>query len=104
MKAWLICNTNGCNGKTKVDYCRKCKKIYSSEIPKTPLPPVGKDEECLLSDTFCGNIFIERIYPNSYYRIKNYNINDYYKKHIIHISLIMPKYINGKKIKQIKKR
>ena len=44
MKAWLICNTNGCNGKTKVDYCRKCKKIYSSEILKIPLPPVGKDE------------------------------------------------------------
>lgn len=103
MKPWVKCQSLLCNGKTKKEYCRKCKRSQNQEIPNIPLPDVSDDESFLLLDIFNGKLFIENIYPNSIYRIKNYYIHNYYKVHTIYSDLIMPSYDEkGNKIKKIK--
>jgi hypothetical protein len=102
MKSWIKCNSLNCNGKTKIELCRKCKKIYNSQIPDVELPFIDDKERYLLSDIFGDNVLIERIYINGFYIIKNYNTHDYYKKYTLKINLILPKYVEGKKIKKIK--
>lgn len=97
MKPWLICNTNGCNGKTKINTCRKCKKILN-----TKLPDITNEEILDLSSEYVHKEIIKKVIPNAKYRIRNYNIHNYYKKHTIRIDLIIPKYINNLKIKRIK--
>lgn len=85
LKPYIPCNFSGCNEKTKTNICRKCKKILN-----TPLPDVTNEE---MKKT---NI------PNALYRIKDYYLHSYYKKHIVNINLIIPKYVNNLKIKRIK--
>lgn len=98
MKPWMDCKSNGCNGKSKKDYCRKCKKIIN-----TPLPEITNDEIIELSNEYIHYEIIKTVIPNAKYRIINYHLHNYYKKHSITIiNLIFPKYVNGKKIKTIK--
>lgn len=102
MKPWIKCNSLNCNGKTKIELCRKCKKIYNSQIPDVELPFIDDKERYSLSDIFGDNVLVERIYINGFYIIKNYNTHDYYKKYTLKINLILPKYVEGKKIKKIR--
>lgn len=98
MKPWIKCKFNGCNGNTKKDYCRKCKKILNK-----PLPQITNEEIIDLSNEYIHYEIIETVIPNAKYRIINYYLHSYYKIHTISMNLIMPSYNeNGIKIKKIK--
>lgn len=101
IKPWLDCETHGCKGKTKVDYCRNCKKI-NKIIKNLPLPLQDEKEILDLSNEYINYEIIKTIIPNAKYRIKNYHLHKYYKIHTIHMNLIIPSYVNGIKIKKIK--
>lgn len=101
IKPWLNCKTHYCKGKTKVDYCRKCKKI-NKFIKNVPLPFQDEKEILDLSNEYINYEIIKTIIPNAKYRIKNYHLHTYYKIHTIHMNLIIPSYNNGTKIKKIK--
>lgn len=101
-KPWLECQTHGCSGKTKKDYCRKCKKI-NKLIKVTYLPLQDEKEVFDLSNEYINYEIIKTIIPNAKYRIKNYHLHTYYKLHTISMNLIMPSYNkSGIKIKKIK--
>lgn len=98
MKPWKKCQFNLCNGNTKKDYCRNCKKILNK-----PLPPITNEEIIDLSNEYIHYEIIKTIIPNAKYRIINYHLHNYYKIHTISMNLIMPSYNeNGIKIKKIK--
>jgi hypothetical protein len=97
MRPWLKCQTLGCDGKTKIDTCRKCKKILN-----TKLPEITNKEILELSEDYENKQIIEIFIPNAKYSIKNYNNHNYFKDFTIYINLILPKYINGIKTKTIK--
>lgn len=98
IRPWLRCKTNGCNGKTKIDVCRNCKRIFN-----TKHPDVTNDEIIALSNECIHTEIIKKVIPNAKYRIRQYNLHEYYKNFTIHINLIVPKYINNVKVKKIKK-
>lgn len=101
VKPWLACKTLFCNGKTKVDYCRNCKK--TNKLINVSLPIQDEKEILDLSNEYINYVIIETVIPNAKYRIKNYHLHDYYKVHTIHMNLIMPSYDEkGNKIKKIK--
>lgn len=102
IKPWINCQTYGCNGKTKKDFCRKCKKI-NKLIKIIHLPLQDEKELFDLSNEYINYEIIRTIIPNAKYRIKNYHLHTYYKIHTISMNLIMPSYDqNGIKIKKIK--
>lgn len=68
-KPWLQCITINCKGKTKINICKNCKKMYN-----TRLPEVNNDEIISLSTEYIHKEFIKIIIPNALYSIK-YNNN-----------------------------
>lgn len=82
MKPWLKCKTYGCNGKTKIDICRNCKKILNIKLPE-----ITNEEIVELSDSYENKTIIEIIIPNAKYYIKNYYLHNYYKEFIVSINL-----------------
>lgn len=68
-KPWLQCNTINCKGKTKINICKNCKKMYN-----TRLPDVDNEEITLLSTEYIHKEIKKRIIPNALYSIK-YNNN-----------------------------